>query len=188
MPPVDHDPNASPTPAEFRELSVSRPARSSSPAAPTVIHLGSGEPPLAWMAGLGLVAIGLLAPGTSLAEPAATAGPVQADPPITGPGITQTLPITPPAYATSDSNGRMIAVTGVDVTGSSVLYLVDTVGQQLACYQATGGGSATNGLKLIGARKIDLDLQLVGFNDKSEVSYEDLERSFARLGQGETDD
>ena len=135
----------------------------------------TSEPPIAWMAGLGLVAVGLLSPGLS------AAGPAPQDPPITGSQITQSLPIRPPAYATGDSNGRMIAVTGVDITGSSVLYLIDTESQQLACYQATGGGNATNGVKLIGARKIDLDLQLIGFNDESEVSYEELERSFGAI-------
>ncbi len=142
----------------------------------------ASEPPIAWMAGLGLVAAGLLSPGLSAPDPSApnSAAALQ-DPPITGPQITQSLPIRPPAYATGDSNGRMIAVTGVDITGSSVLYLIDTESQQLACYQATGGGNATNGVKLIGARKIDLDLQLIGFNDKSEVSYEELERNFKAI-------
>jgi hypothetical protein len=34
-------------------------------------------------------------------------------------------------------------------------------------------------VRLVGARKIDLDLQLVGFHDDSEYSYEDLEKRFA---------
>ena len=72
----------------------------------------------------------------------------------------------------------MIAVTGVDITGSSVLYLVDTQNMQMACYQATGGARSTQNLKLIGARRIDLDLELVGFHDESEYSYEELERQF----------
>ena len=92
-----------------------------------------------------------------------------------------TVPYQMPAYATGDSNGAMIAVTGVDLTGSSVLYLVDTDSKQLACYQATGGSSSTQGLKLIGARRIDLDLQLHGFRDKSEYSYRELEKQFAGL-------
>jgi hypothetical protein len=88
------------------------------------------------------------------------------------------LPRGLPAIATSDSNGTMIAVTGIDLTGQSVLYLVDTVQKQLAIYQATSGGEATQGVRLIGARKIDLDLQLEGYNDRSQYSYEELEKRF----------
>ena len=81
----------------------------------------------------------------------------------------------------------MIAVTGVDVTGQSVLYLVDTVGQHLAVYQASGGGSSTQGVRLVGARNIALDLQLDGFNDKTEeqgkpLRYKDLEERFRASG------
>ncbi len=86
-----------------------------------------------------------------------------------------------PYGATSDSNSQMIAVTGVDRTGASVLYLVDTQAKQLAVYQASGGTSSSTGLKLIGARRLDLDLQLFGFNDKSEYSYRDLEKQFGNL-------
>ncbi len=96
-----------------------------------------------------------------------------------------TTPTTPsqlpavPAFATGDSNGRMIAVTGVDLTGQSVLYLIDTIDKQLAVYQASGGGGTNAGLRLIGARRIDLDLQLIGYRDRSEYSYKDLEREFS---------
>lgn len=85
----------------------------------------------------------------------------------------------------ADSNGRMIAVTGVDITGQSVLYLVDTIDKQLAVYQASGGAQGTQSIRLVGARRIDLDLQLDGLNDKTTVDgrplkYSDLERAFAR--------
>ncbi len=73
----------------------------------------------------------------------------------------------------------MIAVTGIDLTGSSILYLIDTERRQLAVYQASGGTDSMQGVKLVGARKIDLDLQLEGFNDKSQYSYEELEKKFA---------
>jgi len=86
--------------------------------------------------------------------------------------------------ASADSNNRMIAVTGVDLTGQSVLYLVDTQAMQLACYQATGGAGGTQGIKLVGARRIELDLLLDGFNDKTEDSrgrslgYKSLQKMF----------
>jgi len=80
---------------------------------------------------------------------------------------------------TGDSNNRMIAVTGIDITGASILYLVDTVNYRLAVYQATGGSESTNSIRLVGARRIDLDLQLHGLNDKSKYTYDDLRKAFA---------
>ena len=84
--------------------------------------------------------------------------------------------------ATADSNGRMIAVTGVDVTGASILYLVDTLSNRLVVYQASGGSESSQGLRLIGARRIDLDLELDGFNDKSEYTYKRLKEEFSKKG------
>lgn len=95
--------------------------------------------------------------------------------------VTQALPMTP-SGATADSNNRMIAVTGIDVTGTSILYLVDTVNLRLAVYQASGGSASTQGLKLVGARRIDLDLQLDGLNDKSDYSYKKLRQMFEEQG------
>ena len=87
------------------------------------------------------------------------------------------------AIANSDSNGTMIAVTGTDLTGSCVLYLIDTETKQLAVYQATGGTKSLRGVELVGARRIDLDLALEGYNDKSEYSDAELEKQFAKGGQ-----
>ena len=86
------------------------------------------------------------------------------------------------AIANSDSNGSMIAVTGTDVTGSCVLYLIDTETKQLAVYQASGGTKSLRGVELVGARRIDLDLQLEGYNDKSEYSYAELDKQFQKTG------
>lgn len=91
---------------------------------------------------------------------------------------TQSIPFTP-GYGTADSNGRMIAVTGVDVTGGSLLYLIDTESQHLSVYQATGGTKSTMNIKWVGGRNIALDLQVDGFNDQSQFSYKDLEAKFA---------
>jgi hypothetical protein len=86
-----------------------------------------------------------------------------------------------PAFGTSDSNGTMIAVTGIDVTGSSILYLIDTKGRHIAVYQANGGTESTQGLKLVGARRIDLDLELEGYFDKSEYPYRELQKKFSEI-------
>ena len=83
-----------------------------------------------------------------------------------------------PVIGMADSNNRMIAVTGIDVTGSSILYLVDTVNYHLAIYQANGGSASTQGVKLVGARRIDLDMQLDGLNDKSKYTYRELRAQF----------
>ena len=89
-------------------------------------------------------------------------------------------------YGTADSNDRMIAVTGVDVTGGSILYLIDTVSRQISVYQAHGGSGAQSSIKWVGARRIDLDLQVDGYNDKSELTFKELEAEFAKKGPGAT--
>jgi hypothetical protein len=114
--------------------------------------------------------------GGATAAPGGAAGAIQSTPPAT-PG----LGLAPAAgFGTADSNRTMIAVTGMDLTGSSVLYLIDTENRQLACYQASGGSSSMQSVKLIGARRIDLDLQLLGFNDESEYDYRTLQDKFAQ--------
>jgi len=77
----------------------------------------------------------------------------------------------------SAANG-MIAVTGSYGVGTSVLYVIDTVNKQLAVYEARGGSPSAARLFLVGARRIDLDLQLRGYNDLSEYDYEGLTRLF----------
>jgi hypothetical protein len=88
-----------------------------------------------------------------------------------------------PAGAVADSNNRMIAVTGVDITGASVLYLIDTQSRQLAVYEARGGSAEQRRIMLVGARRIDLDLQLQGYNDRSEYEYEQLKELFEKRGR-----
>ena len=121
--------------------------------------------------GILVVGLALLALGV------ATESRFQQQPPITPPPQL----LSTPSYATSDSNGTMIAVTGIDVTGSSILYLIDTERRNLAVYQAQGGTSSTQSVRLIGARNIDLDLLLDGYNDNSEYSYKELQKEFDRL-------
>jgi len=124
---------------------------------------------------------GLLVAGLALAALGFARAPQGGTPP-TNEQETQSFPPLTPASATADSNNRMVAVTGVDITGASILYLVDTVNYRLAVYQANGGSSNSQGLKLIGARRIDLDLQLDGLNDKSDYSYKDLRAMFIEQG------
>jgi len=116
-------------------------------------------------------------------------------PPAPGPtpGIgTKTAP--PLVYggdnATGSATNGVIAVTGSYGVGTSVLYVLDTNTRQLAVYEARGGSAGSRKLFLVGARRIDLDLQLIGYNDDSEsqVSYEQLQRKFSDLHKdGRTD-
>lgn len=132
------------------------------------------------LVGSALLAVGLALPSSASLQGTGTGGNTntpQAPNPFT-------TPIA--AIGNADSNGQMIAVTGIDLTGSSILYLVDTQKKQLAIYQATGGTEAMQGVKLVGARRIDLDLQLEGFNDRSQYPYEELEQRFAKIRAGVT--
>jgi len=109
------------------------------------------------------------------------------DDPGDDPDPTESFPTTTFAGSTADSNNRMVAVTGLDVTGQSVLYLVDTLNMSLAVYQASGGASSTQGIKLVGARNISLDVELDGFNDRTEakgrpMGFKDLEEQFRKNG------
>lgn len=128
----------------------------------------------AWIlaSGMALVGLGLVS------EP-------QENPPTDG-NETRSLPQAP-AYGTADSNDRMIAVTGVDVTGGSLLFLIDTESRHLSVYQATGGTSSTSNVRWVGGRNIDLDLKVDGFNDKSEYSYKELAKRFDQSGASATD-
>ncbi len=125
-----------------------------------------------------------------LALAVAGAGPALQDDPEPG-TETQIIPSLS-AGVTADSNDRMIAVTGMDMTGSSVLYLVDTITGQLCVYQASGGSKSTRGVRLVGARNISLDLRLDGFNDKTEsegrpMPFKALEKMFNDEGLSNKD-
>jgi hypothetical protein len=79
--------------------------------------------------------------------------------------------------ASAAANG-FIAVTGSYAVGTSVLYVIDTNTKQLAVYEARGGSPGGRKLYLVGARRIDLDLQLEGYNDESQYDYAALRRMF----------
>lgn len=124
----------------------------------------------AWLLSGGLVLLGL-----GLVAESQSSDPPQPPPP-------QPLQSLGMGFGTADSNGTMIAVTGMDVTGGSLLYLIDTLGRHVSVYSAQSGSSSQSEIKWVGARNIDLDLQVDGFNDKSEYRYKDLEQRFAEKG------
>lgn len=83
---------------------------------------------------------------------------------------------------TAAAANDIIAVTGSYGVGTSVLYVIDTARNQLAVYEARGGSPNASRLFLVGARRIDLDLQLEGYNDLSEFDYPALKRKFETRG------
>jgi hypothetical protein len=95
----------------------------------------------------------------------------------TKPAAPSTL-VYPGDSFTAGSNNGFIAVTGSYGVGTSVLYVLDTVHRQLAVYEARGGTQGSRRLFLVGARRIDLDLQIESYNDESEYSYRDLQKRF----------
>lgn len=95
---------------------------------------------------------------------------------------------TAPIVYTENSSSSMsangfLAVTGSYGVGTQVLYVIDTENRQLAVYEARGGSTEQRRIVMVGARRIDLDLQLPGYNDRSEYEYGDLEKLFAKRGK-----
>lgn len=116
-------------------------------------------------------------------------GPVNPGPAKPQPGTT-TPDAAPPTVYLEDGNGQasmggdFLAVTGSYGVGTSVLYLVDTKNRQLAVYEARGGSTEGRRVILVGARRIDLDLQLEKYNDRSEYDYRELRRMFEERKSG----
>lgn len=123
-------------------------------------------------------ASGVLLVGAVLAAVGWARSPQGGQPPQTP--QTQVIPAIGGA-ATANSNQRMVAVTGVDVTGSSVLYVIDTQTLRLCVYQATSTGS-NQGVRFVGARRIELDVELNGYNDRSQYTYLSVLDEFRKKG------
>jgi hypothetical protein len=125
----------------------------------------------------------LLAQGRGPTNPGPTRPqPGQADPNAAPPTV-----VVEDGGQTASYGGDFLAVTGSYGVGTSVLYLVDTKSRQLAVYEARGGSTEGRRIVLVGARKIDLDLQLEKYNDRSEYDYRDLRRLFDSRGSGNQD-
>ncbi len=70
----------------------------------------------------------------------------------------------------SDSNNRFVAVTCPTITGESVLFLIDSVQEQIAVYRYVSG----QGLEYLSSRKIEYDLRVSGYHDMSEYTYHQM--------------
>ena len=82
----------------------------------------------------------------------------------------------------ADGGRRYVAVTGNYMEGVSLLYIVDQETQHLAVYEARGGASNSHRLQFVGARNIELDMQLDGYNDESDLTHQELEKEFRKSG------
>jgi hypothetical protein len=144
------------------------------------------------------LAAGALLPRQELAAQGAR-GPVNAPPPSPTPTPPIAIPpngtVPPPAapIVYTEESGQsavgngFIAVTGSYGVGTSVLYLVDTKTRQLAVYEARGGSAEQRRIVFVGARKIDLDLQLDAYNDRSEYDYRRLRKLFENRDSRDSD-
>jgi hypothetical protein len=87
------------------------------------------------------------------------------------------------AYAQSADGGRRyVAVTGTYMEGVSILYVLDQQTQHLAIYEARGGATNSHRIQFVGARNIELDMQLDGYNDESDLTHKELEKEFLKSG------
>lgn len=78
--------------------------------------------------------------------------------------------------APAGSEGGTLLVTSSFGAASALLFVVDTQSRTLAGYEAIPGSDG--GLRLLGARKISLDLQLAKYQDLSEWSYRELQEQY----------
>jgi hypothetical protein len=69
-------------------------------------------------------------------------------------------------------DNRQLLVTSSIGATSSILFVLDPATCNLAAYEALPGENG--GLRLLGARKIEHDLELKKYRDLSEYSFDDL--------------
>jgi len=128
----------------------------------------------------GAYRLGQLDPSAARTADAQGRGPT-----VPVPKVTKKPKKEPPLVFGQDSSGSsssngFIAVTGSYGVGTSVLYLIDTEKQQISVYEARGGTQSMRRLVWVGARRIDRDLEVLGYRDESEYSFRDLDNMFRR--------
>ena len=82
----------------------------------------------------------------------------------------------------ADSNEDMIAVTGEYGNGTSVLWVIDTKSKHLAAYRSLNGST----IELVGARRIEYDLKLITYHDRTPEAFKplNLERNYLEFRKG----
>ncbi len=86
-----------------------------------------------------------------------------------------------PEGAPGEGSGGLIVSSSFGAT-SAILFVVDPVSRSLAAYEALPGEKG--GVRLLGARKIEHDLELAKYKDQSEYSYFDLRDRKAAVERG----
>jgi hypothetical protein len=74
----------------------------------------------------------------------------------------------------SDSNNRFVAVTSPVGSGESVLFLIDSKNEQLVVYRY----ERRKGLVFLAGRRIDYDLRITGYEDKSKFTRDEMKRLY----------
>jgi hypothetical protein len=85
----------------------------------------------------------------------------------------------PAARAQAEQGGPLLVTSSLGAT-SAILFVLEPATRFLAAYEATPGENG--GLRLLGARKIEHDLELARYRDLSEFSYFDLRDKKSELG------
>jgi len=120
-----------------------------------------------------------LLPRAAAQDPAPGSAPAPStnrNEPIVGPATTPSprpgfeSRTTPHTASDSDSNNRFVAVTTPIGSGESVTFVIDSEKEQLLVYRFV----RNEGLRLVAARKIDMDLELSAYNDRSDFSRDEL--------------
>jgi hypothetical protein len=83
---------------------------------------------------------------------------------------------TPATGSDSNSNNRFVAVTCPIGSGESVLFVLDSLSDQLAVYQY----ERRKGLKFLSGRKIDFDLRIHGYRDESDYTRDEMRALYER--------
>ena len=81
------------------------------------------------------------------------------------------LPAAPAAPPRPPVMGELLLSSTIGAT-SAFVFILDTMTRNLAAYETTPGENG--GLRLLGARKIEHDLELAKYRDQSEFSFFDL--------------
>jgi hypothetical protein len=87
-----------------------------------------------------------------------------------------------PSAAAAPEGGQLLLSSTIGAT-SAFVFVLDTGTRNLAAYETTPGENG--GLRLLGARKIEHDLELAKYRDLSEFSFFDLRDKKNEAGQGD---
>ena len=91
-------------------------------------------------------------------------------------GLRNRITTTGPTASDSNSNNRFVAVTTPIGSGESALFVLDSEREQITVYRY----SRNRGLKFLAARKIDYDLKIDGYEDKSDYSRSKLKLQYEK--------